>query len=46
MEIIANGNRDQLLEELRSRHPTEVRVDSLNLEEIFMAAGKLAPVLA
>jgi ABC-2 type transport system ATP-binding protein len=46
MEIIANGNRDQLLEELRSHHPTEVRVDSLNLEEIFMAAGKLAPVLA
>jgi ABC-2 type transport system ATP-binding protein len=44
MEILANGNREQLLEKLRACHPEELRCDSLTLEEIFVAAGTLAPV--
>jgi ABC-2 type transport system ATP-binding protein len=44
MEILADGNRDRLLEKLRACHPDELRCDSLNLEEIFVAAGTLAAV--
>jgi ABC-2 type transport system ATP-binding protein len=43
-EILANGNRDQLMEKLRACHPAELRCDSLSLEEIFVAAGTLAAV--
>src|SRR6266850_5381259 len=39
LEILANGNREQLLAELRSRNPEDLRCDSLTLEEIFVAAG-------
>jgi ABC-2 type transport system ATP-binding protein len=42
MEILADGNCEQLLEKLRACHPDELRRDSLNLEEIFVAAGTLA----
>jgi hypothetical protein len=42
MEILADGNREQLLEKLRACHPGELRCDSLSLEEIFVAAGTLA----
>jgi ABC-2 type transport system ATP-binding protein len=42
LEILANGNSAQLLEQLRARQPDELRCDSLTLEEIFVAAGTLA----
>jgi ABC-type multidrug transport system ATPase subunit len=44
MEILADGNREKLLERLRACHPEELRCDSLSLEEIFVAAGTLAAV--
>jgi len=44
MEILADGNREQLLERIRACHPEELRCDSLTLEEIFVAAGTLATV--
>jgi ABC-2 type transport system ATP-binding protein len=42
LEILANGNSEQLLNRLRARQPEELRCDSLTLEEIFIAAGTLA----
>ncbi len=42
LEILADGNSEQLLEKLRARQPNELRCDSLTLEEIFVAAGTLA----
>jgi len=39
MEILANGNTDQLLEKLKSQSPEELRTESLSLEEIFVASG-------
>ncbi len=42
LEILADGNSEQLLEKLRARQPKELRCDSLTLEEIFVAAGTLA----
>jgi ABC-2 type transport system ATP-binding protein len=41
-EILANGNREEVLAELRARQPEELRCDSLTLEEIFVAAGTVA----
>ncbi|HWH69991.1 MAG TPA: ABC transporter ATP-binding protein [Candidatus Sulfotelmatobacter sp.] len=41
LEILANGNSRQLVEQLRTRQPEELRCDSLSLEEIFVAAGTL-----
>ncbi|SPE51259.1 ABC transporter related-protein [Verrucomicrobia bacterium] len=42
LEILADGNSAQLLEQLRQRGPEDLRCDSLSLEEIFVAAGTLA----
>jgi ABC-2 type transport system ATP-binding protein len=42
LEILADGNSEQLLERLRARQPEELRCDSLTLEEIFVTAGTLA----
>ena len=42
LEILTDGNSDQIVERLRARHPEEIKCDSLTLEEIFMAAGALA----
>jgi ABC-2 type transport system ATP-binding protein len=42
LEILADGNSGQILEQLRARQPEELRCDSLTLEEIFVAAGTLA----
>jgi ABC-2 type transport system ATP-binding protein len=42
LEIVADGNSEQLLERLRARQPEELRCDSLTLEEIFVMAGTLA----
>jgi ABC-2 type transport system ATP-binding protein len=41
-EILVDGNRESVLEELRARHPEELKCQSLSLEEIFVAAGTLA----
>jgi ABC-2 type transport system ATP-binding protein len=41
VEVIANGNSEQLLEELRSRQPEDLRCESLTLEEIFVVSGGL-----
>ena len=42
LEILADGNSEQLLEQLQARQPEELRCDALTLEEIFVAAGTLA----
>ncbi len=41
VEILANGNSEQLLAELKSHSPEELRCESLSLEEIFVASGVL-----
>jgi ABC-2 type transport system ATP-binding protein len=41
VEILANGNSDELLAKLRAMSPEELRCDTLSLEEIFVAAGTL-----
>ncbi len=40
-EILANGNSDQLLAELKSHSPEELRCESLSLEEIFVVSNIL-----
>jgi len=42
-EILANGNSEQLIAELESLRPEEVRCESLSLEEIFVASRILTP---
>jgi ABC-2 type transport system ATP-binding protein len=46
VEIIANGNSEQLLEKLRMLQPEELRCESLSLEEIFVASDILKKVKA
>ncbi|MBW8863898.1 MAG: ABC transporter ATP-binding protein [Verrucomicrobia bacterium] len=41
LEILANGNSEQLLAELKSHQPEELKVEALSLEEIFVASGIL-----
>ena len=41
MEILANGNSEQLLEKLKSHSPEELKCESLSLEEIFVASDIL-----
>jgi ABC-2 type transport system ATP-binding protein len=41
MEILANGNSEQLLAELKAHQPEELRTESLSLEEIFVASDVL-----
>ena len=41
MEILANGNSEQLLEKLRALQPEELKCESLSLEEIFVASDVL-----
>jgi ABC-2 type transport system ATP-binding protein len=38
LEILANGNSEALLAELKARQPEELRTESLTLEEIFVAS--------
>ena len=38
MEILANGNSEELLAELKANKPEELRCESLTLEEIFVAS--------
>jgi ABC-2 type transport system ATP-binding protein len=44
IEILANGNSEVLLAELKSHQPEEVRTESLSLEEIFVASDTLKKV--
>jgi len=41
LEILADGNSEQLLEKLRTLQPEDLRCESLSLEEIFVASGTL-----
>jgi ABC-2 type transport system ATP-binding protein len=41
LEILANGNSEQLLEKLRALQPEELNCESLSLEEIFVASKTL-----
>jgi hypothetical protein len=41
LEILADGNSEQLLDRLRVAHPEELRCSSLSLEEIFVASRAL-----
>ncbi len=40
-EILANGNSENLMAELQTQHPEELRCESLSLEEIFVASKTL-----
>jgi ABC-2 type transport system ATP-binding protein len=42
MEILANGNTQELIAQLRARCPEDLSCDALTLEEIFVASGALA----
>ncbi|HLH54562.1 MAG TPA: ABC transporter ATP-binding protein [Verrucomicrobiae bacterium] len=42
LEILADGNSEQILERLRAKSPEELRSDSLSLEELFVASQTLA----
>jgi ABC-2 type transport system ATP-binding protein len=42
VEILADGNSEQILERLRTKSPEELRSDSLSLEELFVASQSLA----
>lgn len=46
LEILANGNSEQVMEQLRALQPEDLRCESLSLEEIFVASGKLTPAIA
>jgi ABC-2 type transport system ATP-binding protein len=41
IEILANGNSEKLLEQLRAMQPEELHSESLSLEEIFVASKTL-----
>lgn len=41
LEILADGNSEKLLTQLREMRPEELHVESLSLEEIFVASAKL-----
>lgn len=42
LELLGNGNSEQLMNILRAHHPEEVRCEALSLEEIFVAAKTIA----
>ena len=41
LEVLADGNSEQLLEKLKSHSPEDLRCESLSLEEIFVVSGVL-----
>lgn len=41
VEILANGNSEKLLAELKAHQPEDLRIESLTLEEIFVASDIL-----
>ena len=46
VEILANGNSERLLAELKSHQPEDLRVEALTLEEIFVASNVLKKATA
>jgi hypothetical protein len=44
VEILTNGNSEQLIEMLKARSPEELRCESLSLEEIFVASNMLKQI--
>lgn len=42
LEVLADGNSEQILERLRAKSPEDLRSDSLSLEELFVASQSLA----
>lgn len=46
MEIIADGNSEKLLAELKSHSPEELKCEALSLEEIFVASDILKKIKA
>jgi ABC-2 type transport system ATP-binding protein len=42
LELLGNGNSEQLMEILGAQHPEELTCESLSLEEIFVASKTLA----
>lgn len=44
VEILANGNSEQLLAELKALSPEDLKIESLSLEEIFVASAILKKV--
>ena len=46
IEVLANGNSEQLLAELKAHSPEELKVEALSLEEIFVASDTLKKVAA
>jgi ABC-type multidrug transport system ATPase subunit len=40
-EILANGNSERIINELKAQHPEDLRCESLSLEEIFVASKAL-----
>jgi ABC-2 type transport system ATP-binding protein len=45
LEILANGNSEQLFAQLKSYSPEDLRCESLSLEEIFVASDALKKAL-
>ena len=46
VEILANGNSEELLAELKAHQPEDLRTESLSLEEIFVASDILKKTVA
>ncbi len=42
VEVLADGNSEQLLETLRAANPEDLHSESLSLEELFVASKGLA----
>jgi ABC-2 type transport system ATP-binding protein len=43
VEILANGGHEELLGRLKARHPEDLQIESLTLEEIFVSSKLLLP---
>ena len=42
VEVVADGNSEQILDRLRAFEPDELRSESLSLEELFVASQTMA----
>jgi hypothetical protein len=42
LEILANGSGDELIAKLKAWQPEDLRIESLTLEEIFVASNHIA----
>ena len=42
LEVLADGNSEQILQSLRAKSPEDLRSDSLSLEELFVASQSFA----